>query len=114
MEKLLPLLILKIADITSMDIAFRILDKYKGTRIFIPKHPNDKSKLTSLIELNNLKLLSQHFGGKTLTVPKANSYYLKIRNTDIIRRYSNGESSASLAQNHNLTERQVYTILCKS
>ena len=91
----------------------KLMQVYGGTRIFIPRRLGDQHKLTNLLGIVQARRLSHHFGGERLLIARGAKAVRYRRNAEIVRRYGAGESVASLARRHQLTERQIYTILAK-
>lgn len=98
-------------------VAVDLLVHFGGTMIYIPKQiklmrPTGlHSKLLERLGAEVTRLLIDKYPGKLLDVPKAAVVLREARNREIIRRYGTGICVADLAQNFELTERHIYTIL---
>ena len=100
-----------IKDIIGYDGTMTLLKKCAGTRLFIPKNMRAQHKLAKLLGFEQANLMSRHFGGETISVARAAKAKRAVRNRGIIRRYDAGEKVPDIAQDMELTERQIYSIL---
>lgn len=107
----LPESLTEIAEIIGLPSTLTLVEKWGGTRIFIPRQVAAQHKLANLLGFEQARKMSRHFGGETLTIARAANVIRSIRNREITRRYDEGEGVRLLAVEHNLTERQIYTIL---
>jgi Mor family transcriptional regulator len=88
-----------------------LLSKCAGTRLFIPKKMKAQHKLSQLLGFEQASLMSHHFGGETISIARAARAKRALRNREIVRRYDAGERVPDIAQDVELTERQIYSIL---
>ncbi|WP_227657393.1 Mor transcription activator family protein [Candidatus Magnetaquicoccus inordinatus] len=102
-----------LADIIGLPDTRKIVRKYHGTRIFIPRTPRVQHHLATLLGMAQAWLLSEHFGGETISVPRMANLLRVQRNRDIVRRYDSGEAVRHLAHEYQLTDRQIYAILTR-
>jgi Mor family transcriptional regulator len=100
-----------IKDVIGYEGAITLLNKCAGTRLFIPKNMKAQHKLSKLLGLEKANLMSGHFGGETISIARAAKARRAVRNKEIIRRYDAGERVPDIAQDVELTERQIYSIL---
>ena len=110
-ESEFPESLTEIKDIIGYQGAMTILSKYSGIRLFIPKNMKSDHKLAKLLGLEQANLMSRHFGGETISIVRAVRAKRAVRNKEIIRRYDAGEKVPDIAQDVELTERQIYVIL---
>ena len=96
-----------------MKTTMLLVKKYGGTRVFVPKTMRKTHHLAFLLGVEEAITLSRHFGGDVIVVAKAVAIERAARNRDIVRNYDAGVPVWGLAQEHNLTERQIYTILSR-
>ena len=91
----------------------QIVKEHGGTRLFIPKNMNAQHRLANLLGIEQARLLSSHFGGESLNIPRMAGAKRANRNQEIIRRYDAGDPVRVLARAFELTDRQIYSILGK-
>ena len=70
----------------------------------------DKKILAEIIGLEAYKKLVQHYGGSYIYVNKPDTVMRKERNDEICHRF-NGSNYSQLAQEYNLTENRIRSIL---
>ena len=96
-----------------LSTVMQIVKEHGGTRLFIPKNMNAQHRLANLLGIEQARLLSSHFGGESLNIPRMAGAKRANRNQEIIRRYDAGDSVRVLAREFELTDRQIYNILGK-
>ena len=80
-------------------------------KIVSPEQLTDSSKeLAKIIGLDAYKKLVQHFGGSYIYVNKPDTVVREERNAEICRRFD-GKNYCQLAQEYNLTENRIRSIL---
>ncbi|MBF0446703.1 MAG: hypothetical protein HQL67_00735 [Magnetococcales bacterium] len=110
-EENLPESLLDIKEVIGYEGAMILLDRCAGTRLFIPKNMKTQHKLAKLLGFEQAQLMSKYFGGETLSIVRAARAKRDIRNKEIIRLYDAGAKVPDIAQQMELTERQIYSIL---
>ncbi|MBF0611974.1 MAG: hypothetical protein G8345_03910 [Magnetococcales bacterium] len=113
-EKDMPESLKEIKETLGMDAAMAMLQNFAGIRLFIPKKINPTHLLCERLGKELASLLSNHFGGETLTIPRAARAIRQMRNIEITTQYDKGASVRHLASQYKLTERQIYTILSET
>jgi Mor family transcriptional regulator len=106
-----PESLVEIKDVIGYEGAMTLLDRCAGTRLFIPKNMKAQHKLSKLLGLEQANLMSRHFGGETISIVRAARAKRAVRNKEIIRLYDAGTRVPDIAQEMELTERQIYSIL---
>lgn len=95
------------------EMAARLVDAYGGTRLYIPNHLNPNGFLVQKLGIEAAQALVDLCGREDLIVPRLMSLRRIIRNRKILASHAKGSSPKSLALQFNLTERQIYSILCQ-
>ncbi|MCM1316003.1 MAG: hypothetical protein NC205_00495 [Prevotella sp.] len=70
----------------------------------------DKRELVNIIGLDAYKKLVQHYGGSYIYINKPDTVTRKERNTEIRKKF-NGSNYCQLAQEYQLTENRIRSIL---
>lgn len=60
----------EIAEASTPETALSLAAEYGGVPVYIPKHPDETSKLISTVGLHALRQLAVMYGGDWLTVPR--------------------------------------------
>ena len=71
---------------------------------------NDKKEIASVIGLEAYKKLVRHFGGSYIYINKAETVTRNERNQEICRKF-NGSNYCQLAQEYQLTENRIRSII---
>ena len=71
---------------------------------------DDKKELAEIIGLDAYKKLVQHFGGSYIYVNKLDTVTKKERDAEICQKF-NGKNYCQLAQEYNLTENRIRSIV---
>ena len=107
----LPYVVQDIANIIGLENALKLVEQYKGIKMYVPSEFRSDHILCQLIGEANTVILIKNYGGETLDIPKCNAAILTVRNFYI--RNSN-KSQRQLAIVHGLTVRQIRIIKKKS
>lgn len=67
--------------------------------------------LVDLVGTDNVKRLCQHFNGDDVYIPKMSEQLRVKRNQAIVVEYNSGSSVREIMRKHNLSDRQIWTIL---
>lgn len=110
----LPKSLVEVAEVIGLPATRKLVETHGGTRVFVPRRLKTQHKLANLLGFEKARRLSAHFGGESLNIARAASIHRAKRNVNIVRCYDAGRRVPSLAQEHGLTERQIYTILSKT
>ena len=101
----------EIAEVVGDDNVMKLVEEYGGTRIFIPRNMGVQHKLAKLLGFENARILSNTFGGETLTVARCSNLLRYQRNKEICTKYDAGVGVRALARRYEVTERHIYSIL---
>lgn len=89
----------------------RLTQKFGGTRIFIRRQFHALQKACDLLSIDQARVLSQNFGGRTILIASCKKQKLNQRNILIQNAYIDGWSVDRLALEYQLSSRQVYNII---
>jgi len=87
-----------------------LTDKLGGLDVDVSSKPSNNGEL-SFLSANAQKVLTFNFGGTSVYIPKTNKTIK--RNALIYNSHIEGESVRRMAKEHDLTERQIYSIIKK-
>ena len=107
---LLPESFQAMAETVGAGVALRLLERFAGVHLRIPKRPRPEHPLTVLLGWDDAARLCLAYGGELLAMPSGKAAALAARNEAIRTERRAGVSTAALARRHNLTERQIYSI----
>ncbi|WP_439596478.1 sigma factor-like helix-turn-helix DNA-binding protein [Falsiroseomonas sp.] len=88
-----------LADRIGPEATLAVVEQFGGTRIPIPRHPNQGSKLARAIGLAATQALSEWRGGEDVKIPLAKVWRIRLYRaegcsyTEIARRLGMGESA---------------------
>lgn len=103
----LPFVVQDIANLIGLEDALKLIDRYKGTPMYVPMQVKTDGVILKLIGLNNTIKLIKQFGGETLDMPKCSAAIRTIRNNIII---NSSLSVCEIAKKFDLTPRQIRNI----
>lgn len=112
----LPESIANIVELVGLDGALALVNAFGGLILPVPKgireeDGNTREKLIEILgEPAALRFMAT-YGGERLTIARCAAALRDERDRQIIESYSRGESVAELVRRHQLTERQIRTIL---
>lgn len=101
----------QIEESLGLATAVAMVQHFGGLRLFIPKKPKPGHILLERLGTEVATALCRTYGGETITVPRGRAATLAVRNANIAASYDAGMTVRELAMQHQLTERQIYTIL---
>lgn len=111
---LLPPLLQEMVGLIGMPATMRLVQKYGGVRIYVPKRVEPDHELARLIGLSNAEALSDAYGGDDhFDVPKGEIALKAVRNATIRSLRAEGVSIRNLSLNPEfgrLTERTIRAI----
>lgn len=115
----LPQSIVELGEVIGLHNALIMVDAIGGTQISIPLEAKRSSsvvlqRIQSLIGEDAFAELVYHYAGIRMTVARCAKARRVARNGLIVSAYDAGQSVKSLAIAHELTERQIRTILKRS
>lgn len=77
--------------------------------------------LAEVIGVDAAKVLTQHFGGETLAIPRCSAAILEMRNRaireefdELTRTHSANHAASELARKYHITDRWVYQVLSRA
>lgn len=88
----------------------RVLQRFGGRSIYIPKKIKESSSLLAELTLSELEQMVQYYGGETIDLPQAGSLERHWRNLDIAAASAAGASRADLVAKYGLSQRQIGNI----
>lgn len=106
-----PRSLIELKEVIGTNGVVRLVEGFGGVRVFIPKQLRDGHRLVANLGQEVAGRLSRHFGGETLSIPRAVRTLRRMRNREIVEQYNAGIPVRRLAMTFRLTERQIYTIL---
>ena len=89
----------------------RLIKKYSGFRLWIPKNAKEQHVLAELLGYGEMVALCNRFGGRSVYIPKNYKDEVEKRQKMIIADFLNGETVDSLARKYNFSCRHVYSIV---
>lgn len=109
--ELLPKVLRDFVQLIGLAATMILVERFGGSRLYIPINPHEDHHLAKLIGLNNLVKLSRVYGLEDhFDIPRALRALRHIRDEKIRAEY--GLKSASiLARENGLTERQIFNIV---
>ncbi len=93
-----------LSDLIGAEATLRLIELHGGTRVHVPKSPNQGSKLSRDIGLTAAKALAARWGGDTLKVPLARYWRARIYRM-------NGRTYREIARLLGVNEGTVHTYL---
>ena len=96
-----------------LDAALQLVATHGGTEIFVPTHERCRSgaALVLLLGAAAARALIRSYPGSRLPIPRCAGVRRDLRDQAIIAAYTAGTSVRDLARQHEITTRQVRTIL---
>lgn len=111
-QSLLPGILLEISELIGMAATLKLVAKYGGVRLYVPKEIKEDHPLIKLVGICNAIALSDTYGGETLEIARAEAAIREIRDTEIRNQWP-ALSQRQLALKYNTTERNIRLILGK-
>lgn len=101
-----------VADATSVNFAQKLVENFKGRRMYIPrKAPHDKHYLRKHLSDEELKALIDNFGGETLDIPMSLTNDGPLRKARILELRAKKYSVQDIASQTNCCWRWVQKVL---
>jgi Mor family transcriptional regulator len=103
----------KVQVLIGAGMAYRLIEAYGGTRLYIPKPQrlSEYHRLSTTLGYSEALILAQHFGDSSVKVPTGHWAILHARNDLIHERYAKGETAAKLAREYGMAEDSIYRIV---
>jgi hypothetical protein len=93
-----------LTDLVGPAPLLRLIEAHGGTRLYIPKDPNQGMPIARLLGLDQARALAQRCGGDFLKVPLARNWRVRLYR-------ARGDSYPAIARALGITESQVSKIL---
>ena len=108
----LPPTIARIAELIGLQAALRLVEKFGGTRIYIPEElPTPDHVLAKTIGYGEANALCAAFARDWLSVPRCTDRLRAQRDNQIRQEYDGGRSVRELAREYEMTERNIWRIV---
>lgn len=109
--QLLPKRLRDFVRLIGLPATLKLVERYGGTRLYVPANPHAEHPLAVLIGLDKLQALSSVYAMEDhFDIPKAERALRHLRDQQIREAYKTRSASA-LAREHGLTERQIFNIV---
>lgn len=102
-----------VIEVIGLQSALVLADKLGGIRMYVPERMSDEHPLVETLGRKKAQLLSDHYTGDYLYLPRCAEALRNLRNSRIIAERNQGASTSKLALRYRLTERQVQTIIAR-
>lgn len=97
----------------------KLMDGFRGTRLYIPKISTEEHPIAILLGASVAQCLSEHFGSYEVTFPKGTRQELakrtrqelKVRDESIREEYYAGDRVSVIAKRKGLSERRIHSII---
>lgn len=111
----LPPRLAELASIIGLPATLRLVEARGGTRVYVPERATADHWLASLIGLPALERLVAHHSRESMELDRAAAALRAARDRHIVARVkSGGASTAAIALECGLTQRQVFNILARA
>ncbi len=102
-------------EIIGYDRLIALLDQWGGRNLYVPtSYPSENHPLIKCVGRKAAEDLSWRYGGDALTVPTKTMIDRVVRNRNILKDRSQGETILTIARKYKLSQRSVYAILAKA
>jgi hypothetical protein len=111
----LPESLRDVVDLIGLPATLRLVEHYGGLiALYVPREVDPDHPLAIAIGLAAARKLAARYGADCVrNIPRCVGGLRRLRNAEIHRRRTAGESPASLARAYAITERQVWSILAE-
>ncbi|WP_424682939.1 hypothetical protein [Frateuria sp. YIM B11624] len=110
----LPPRLAALAQVIGLPATLRLVEARGGTRFYVPEQATTDHWLAPLIGPGALALLVQHYGREYLELDRAAAALRAARDRQIVADAREGASTATIALQCGLTQRQVFNILARA
>jgi hypothetical protein len=115
---LLPPRLQELIRLIGLPATMRFVERFGGSRIYIPAHPAEDHPFVAVIGFENLRTLSAEYGidgiGLRFELPTGRRALNAARNERIRAEFDAGKSIRALAAEHRLVERQISRIVAEA
>lgn len=111
--KMMPKSMDHIIQIIGIESAIELMGRFGGTQLYIPSLTNIslEQPIVTTIGLGASKVFYQHFGTTNFDIPKGQKLFNALRDKEISESNVSGNELAII---HNLTRRQIRSIISNS
>jgi len=110
----LPPRLAALAQVIGLPATLRLVEARGGTRVYVPEQAPPDHWLARLIGPGAFALLVQHYGREYLELDRAAAALRATRDRQIVIDAREGASTATIALQCGLTQRQVFNILARA
>lgn len=110
----LPPRLAELAQVIGLPATLRLVEARGGTRIYVPEQATDDHWLVPLIGLPALQQLAATHAREYLELDRAAAALRAARDRHIVAQVQAGASTAKIALQCGLTQRQVFNILARA
>ena len=82
-QSMLPGILLEISELIGIQATFKLVAKYGGVRLYVPKTLRPDHDLVAIINRELAETMIDRFGGEVLEIPKALLANVALRNITI-------------------------------
>jgi len=100
----------QIRELVGPVVAQRLMERYGGGRVCVPKICNDNHPLVELLGREAAAKLVQRFGGTKIHIAMGHSELRRDRNDRIRSDWEAGKTVPQLAREYLMSERQIWRI----
>lgn len=109
-DEALPRSLRQIAELTSLEVALKLVAQLGGTEVYVPKQPTKSSRLARCVGVDAARRIAELHGGDRLAVPLATAA-VRARRDDAIRRLlDDGLSVPEAARRAGVSRRTIHRI----
>lgn len=113
----LPATARELVEVMGLEATINLVKDFGGDDLRIPEVVNGTSRmwdiLVETVGPEAAAKLVHRYKGTVIYVPKCQAALIKLRDTEIIRRYDAGEPFDTLRREHKITRRHLFRILKK-
>lgn len=109
----LPPRLARLAELIGLSATLRLVEARGGTRVYVPERATGDHWLARLVGLPALTLLVEHYQNESLELDRGAAAVRAARDRRMAGEHAEGASTASLALQYGLTQRQVFNILAR-
>ena len=93
------------------DATLRLLSRFGGLQVYIPKSPEPDQELSLAVGLDEVRRLAATFGGESLELPVGRREIQGQRRLRIVEMRQSGEPVQSIARKLGCSRRYIYQVL---
>lgn len=109
----LPPRLAQLAELIGLTATLRLVEARGGTVVYVPDVATTEHWLARLLGIAALERLVRAYPRDFIPVDRAAAALRAARDRHIVARHRDGQSTASLALDYHLTQRQVFNILAR-